>query len=162
LEANFHKLSLLILIQDEFNKEILRKFLLKFQCPITFANDFDDFTEKLNYVNRFNVFIVDADQFSLSQTSVLKTLIKHKKQVEFRTNKTITLLVLSTLDLDSRQKLKYTLDRVIIFRKPVKSDTLKICLSDISKKEKALMPFLILREQKSKSMRLNKNQNVVS
>jgi hypothetical protein len=163
LEANLNKLNLLVLIQDEFNKEIFRKFLLRLNCPLSFATDYDDFFQKFNKLHQYNVYIIDYDQFSLGEDTVFKNLVKQKRQVELRTNKTMTLVILSTnLELDSRSKLKYTRDRVLILRKPVKSETLRICLSEISKKEKTLMPFLILRDNKFQSMRLGKNQDVMS
>lgn len=136
LEENFSKLSILILIQDEFNKEILKKFLMKLNCPVTFAKHYDDFVQKMQQVNKFNVSIVDADQFTLSQQSKVKKLIKQKKQIEYKTKKTISMLILSTLDMDSRQRNKYLTDRVIIFRKPVKQNILRNCLFQIQKKER--------------------------
>eukprot|EP00347_Sterkiella_histriomuscorum_P010563 403375807 len=120
LDTNLSKISALILIQDEFNKEILRKFLIKLMCPATFAKDYDDFVQKLQFVQKFNVCIIDADQFCLTQQEAIKRLIKHKKEIELESNKTLTMIVLSNLEFDQRQRKKFIEDRVIIFRKPVK------------------------------------------
>eukprot|EP00347_Sterkiella_histriomuscorum_P011325 403372884 len=136
LDENLSKLSILVLIQDEFNKEILKKFLVKLNCPITFAKHYDDFLSKMKLVHIFNVFIVDADQFTLSQQSKVKKLIKHKRAIENKTNKSLSMLVLSTLDMDARQRNKYLNDRVLIFRKPVKQNILRNCLYQIQKKER--------------------------
>ncbi|CDW81301.1 histidine kinase [Stylonychia lemnae] len=148
LDDNFSKLSILILIQDEFNKEILKKFLQKLNCLITFAKHYDDFVSKIQQVHKFNVSIVDADQFTLGQQSKVKQLIKQKKQIEYNTKTYLSMLVLSTLDMDARQRSIYLQDRVMIFKKPVKQNILKNCLHLIQKKEKQPLPDFFQRKHK--------------
>ncbi len=61
IDENFSKLSILILIQDEFNKQILKKFLMRLNISVTFAKHYDDFVQKLKQSSKFNVSIIDAD-----------------------------------------------------------------------------------------------------
>ncbi|CDW75347.1 histidine kinase [Stylonychia lemnae] len=160
LETNLLKISALILIQDEFNKEILRKFLFKLQCPHIFSSDYDEFIRKLQYVQKFNVCIVDADQFYLTQLETIKQIKQCKKEIEFRTQKTLTMLVLTNLDINQRQRNKFLQDRVIIMKKPVKQNTLKNILQEIQNRERSLLPHLIMKQQnKVKDMRLRHRKN---
>lgn len=70
------------------------------------------------------------------------------------------MLILSNLDIDARQRDKFLADRLVMFRKPVKQNTLKNLLQEIQKRERSLLPHLILSQQhKMKSLKLQRVQH---
>lgn len=131
LEENFSKLNILILIQDELNKQILKKFLLRLNCPLYFAQNYEDFVNKLKTCFKFNVCIVDSDQFSSGQQSKIRKLIDTKREMEHKIQRNVSMILLSTLDMDSRQRSRFLSERVILLKKPVKQAVLKNYLTHI-------------------------------
>ena len=100
-EAHLNRLYVLVFIEDEFNKEILKKFLMKQKCLTTFSDNQEDFDNKFEHSSRFNVYIVDLDGYKSNQVQMLKKLIRSKKQNEASIGKNFSMLILTTtMNLD--------------------------------------------------------------
>jgi len=62
----------------------------------------------------------------------VKKLAKRKKKIEHQTQRQITIIILSTMDLNGREKSEFKKQNIVFMRKPVRCDNLKQILTHVA------------------------------